>query len=47
MKKLLNCLFLALVATLFVAGCENKQDPPAVPDAPKAPDAPKEAPKAP
>ncbi len=46
MKKLLNCLFLALVATLFVAGCEKKETP-AVPDAPKAPDAPKEAPKAP
>lgn len=41
MKKIISYLFLALVATLIVAGCEKKPEPP------KAPEAPKEAPKAP
>jgi len=47
MKKIIGYLFLALVATFIVAGCEKKQEPPKAPDAPVAPDMPKEAPKAP
>jgi len=41
MKKIITYLFLALVASVVIVGCEKK------PEAPKAPEVPKEAPKAP
>ena len=41
MKKIISYLFLALVASVIVVGCQKKEEPP------KAPEPPKEAPKAP